>query len=50
MYLFFEGRERALDAFESKVFSTKSKGVGILNPDHSKLKILTPKQMLHDYQ
>ena len=25
---------------------TKSKGVGILNPDHSKLKVLTPKQML----
>ena len=46
MYLFFEGRERVLDAFESKVFSTKSKGVGILNPDHSELKILAPKQML----
>ena len=46
MYLFFEVRERVLDAFESKVFSTKSKGVGILNPDHSKLKILAPKQML----
>ena len=45
-YLFLEGRERVLDAFESKVFSTKSKGVGILNPDHSKLKILAPKQML----
>ena len=25
---------------------TKSKGAGILNPDHSKLKALTPKQML----
>ena len=25
---------------------TKSKGADILNPDHSKLKILTPKQML----
>ena len=24
----------------------KSKGSGILNPDHSKLKILTPKQIL----
>ena len=46
LYLFLEGRERVLDAFESKVFSTKSKGVGILNPDHSKLKILAPKQML----
>ena len=25
---------------------TKSKGVGILNPDHSRLKLLAPKQML----
>ena len=46
MYNFFEGREKILDAFESKIFLTKSKGAGILNPDHSKLKILTPKQML----
>ena len=34
------------DAFENKTFSTKSKGAGILNRDHSKLKVLTPKQML----
>ena len=46
MYNFYEGREKILDAFESKIFSTKSKGAGILNPDHSKLKVLTPKQML----
>ena len=46
MYNFFEGREKILDAFESKIFLTKSKGAGILNPDHSKLKILTHKQML----
>ena len=46
MYNFFEGREKILDAFESKIFLTKSKGAGILNPDHSKLKVLTPKQML----
>ena len=46
MYSFFEGREKILDAFESKIFSIKSKGAGILNPNHSKLKILTPKQML----
>ena len=25
---------------------TKSKGAGILNPDHCRLKVLTPKQML----
>ena len=46
MYNFFEGREKILDAFESKIFSTKSKGADILNPDHSKLKVLAPKQML----
>ena len=43
---FFEGREKILDAFESKIFLIKSKGSGILNLDHSKLKILTHKQML----
>ena len=46
MYNFFEGRVNVLDAFESKIFYIKSKGTGILNPNHSKLKILTPKQML----
>ena len=46
MYNFFEAREKILDAFENKIFSIKSKGAGILNPNHSKLKILTPKQML----
>ena len=46
MYNFFEGREKALDALESKIFSIKSKGSGILNLDHARLKVLTPKQML----
>ena len=46
LYNFFEGRENVLDAFESKIFSIKSKGARILNPNHSKLKVLTPKQML----
>ena len=46
MYNFFEGREKILDAFDGKIFSTKSKGAGILNPDHSKLKVLKPRQML----
>ena len=44
--IFFEGRGKILDAFESKIFLKKSKGSGVLNPDHSKLKVLTPKQML----
>ena len=46
MYNFFEGREKILDAFENKIFSIKSKGAGILNPNHSKLKMLTHTQML----
>ena len=46
MYNFFQGREKILHAFESKIFSIKSKGARILNPNHSKLKVLTPKQML----
>ena len=46
MYNFFEGREEVLDALESKIFSIKSKGSDILNLDHSRLKELTPKQML----
>ena len=43
---FFEGREKVLNAFASKIFLIKSKGSGILNTNKSKLKILTPKQML----
>ena len=46
MYHCFEGREKFFYPFENKIFSTKSKSAGILNPDHSKLKVLTPKQML----
>ena len=46
LYNFFEGREKILDAFESKIFSAKFKGAGILNLDHSRLKALTPKQIL----
>ena len=46
LYNFWEGREKILDAFESKICSTKSNGAGILNLGHSKLKVLTPKQML----
>ena len=46
MYNFFESTEKIHHAFESKIFSTKSKGSGVSNPDYSKLKLLTPKQML----
>ena len=38
--------EKKILTLESKIFLRKFKGAGILNPDHSKLKILTPKQIL----
>ena len=37
-------RVESLD--EIKIFLTKSKGACLLNPDHSKRKVLTPKKML----
>ena len=43
LYNFFEAREMVLNGLKSKIFLIKSKGSGLLN---SKLKILTPKQML----
>ena len=41
-----DGRERVLDAFESKIFPIKTKGSGNLDFKPSNLKILTHKQML----
>ena len=46
LYKFYNGREMVLNGFKSKIFLIKSKGSGILNIDNSKLKILTPKQMI----
>ena len=46
MYNFFEAREIVLDNFDSKIFLIKCEGTGFSNFDRSKLKILTPKQML----
>ena len=46
VHALFEGRKRVLDAFESKIFPIKNKDIGFLNLDHSRLKILFPKQML----
>ena len=43
---FYEAREMALNGFKSKIFLTKSTGTGLFNTDNSKLKILSPKQML----
>ena len=45
LHNFFEAREILLNGFDSRIFSIKSKGLGLLNSDQSKLKILTPKQM-----
>ena len=35
-----------LNGFKSKIFLTKSLGTGTINSYNSKLKVLTPKQML----
>ena len=43
MYNFWEGREKILDASESKIFLTKFNGACFLNLDRSKRK--APKQM-----
>ena len=43
---FLKARQMVLNDFKTKIFLTKSTGTGILNTDNSKLKILTPKQML----
>ena len=43
---FLNAREMVFNGFRSKIFLAKSTGTGILNPDNSKLKILTSKQML----
>ena len=36
LHRFFKERERVFDAFESKIFSAKYMGAGILSPDHSR--------------
>ena len=43
---FYETREMVLNGFKSKIFLIKSTGTGLFDTDNSKLKILTPKQML----
>ena len=46
MYKFFEAQEIIVGGFEGKIFLIKSERSGLLNTNQSKLKILTPKQML----
>ena len=43
---FYEARETVLNGFKSKKFLAKLTGTGLFNTGNSKLKILTPKQML----
>ena len=50
LYGFFEGREKVLNAFASKIFSLKCKGSGLLNTNHSKLKILHQNKCFKDCQ
>ena len=47
LYNVFEGRERLLNAFDSRILPIKIEGTGFLDKvsDHSNLKILAPKQM-----
>ena len=45
LYKLWQGREKILDAFASKIFSTKSKGAKQNETKGKGLKILTPKQM-----
>ena len=42
----YEAREMVLNGFKSKIFFAESTGTGLSNTDNSKVKILTPKQML----
>ena len=46
LYKFFEGREKVLNAFDSKIFPIKTKGTGYLESEPSSFKILTPNRML----
>ena len=46
LHNFFEGREKVLNAFDSKIFPIKTKGTGYLESEPSTFKLLTPNQML----
>ena len=49
LYNFLEARQILLGGFDGRIFLIKSKGSGLLNTDHSKLGMLTPKQMLQRF-
>ena len=46
LYNFFEGREKLLNAFDSKISPIKTKGTGYLKSKPSSFEISTPNQML----
>ena len=46
LHKFFEGREKVLNAFDSKIFPIKTKGTGYLESEPCSFKILIPNQML----
>ena len=46
LYNFFDGREKVLNAFDSKIFPIKIRGTGYLKSKPSSFKILTSNQML----
>ena len=46
LHKFFEGREKVLNAFDSKIFPIKTKGTGYLESEPFSFKILTSNQML----
>ena len=46
LYNFFEGREKVLNDFDSKIFPIKAKGSGYLKFNRSSFKVLTLNQML----
>ena len=43
---FYEAREMVIIDFKRKIFLRKSTGISLFDTDNSKLKVLTPKQML----
>ena len=50
LHNFFEGREKVLNAVDSKIFPINAKGSGYLKFKPSSFNILTPNQSLKDYQ
>ena len=52
LYALFEGNEKVLNVFDSKIFPIKIENTGVSDKvcDHSNHKILTPHKCFKDYQ